>query len=666
MEAYEMITYQLMDILLIFNRLQLHAGPISSGLQKIYLFILVEILNFSGIVVQMLKRKAWSMFPVGNADQETFLLDLIRKDTRLFRFRQRLGELVRHENLQLSSEIYQNVTRLGKDMGVVQARVESVHNAVSLIHSEVGDVSSTLNRIESFSSGVRKLRSFFAKIPEMALSMCALHDRFPQIPESGIGKLRNWLSVHDDVVNDYSTFRVSRFAGTCEWFLENPLYKAWHSKPSSSLFWIHGLPGSGKSVLSSYLVETEIANCIYFFFRFDDANKRQPQALLRSAAFQLAEQYESIHDALCKLCDQGLDLDRLQLGSLWQKIFAETILKVPVTFYWFIDGLDECATDRGLLVRLLGEALKTQSTIKIILVSRFSNDIAKEIRLLGAPVYEITPADNTRDIARYVNTRMEGLLSVEHRDTQDELVSEISGRAHGGFLWTRLVLDRLEAEHSIEGMRTALHEMPDKLVTVYERIVESNVSILNPSQRSLAKAIFMYVIVAVRPLSLNEIAYVLQSQFGSLRSIKATIRDICGSMIRFGLQDTIHTIHMTVRQYLVACGGEFQINIPIADVSVATRCLEYLLTDLPDPFQTHSGDLQGQRQAVQNRHSFLDYAAIHWATHLSRASADKQLLSLISQFIANPNILKWLQYLALAGKFDVLRVVADNLEYYLD
>jgi hypothetical protein len=593
------------------------------------------------------------------------VLNIFRKDMTLFSLHERLTALARQENLQMNSETQQNMRQLGKAVDSVHVRVESVHDAVSVIHNEVNKVSSAVNQIGVVSTGAfrNKIRKVIAKVSESAIAICRLSTRLSQIPETDIGKLRNWLSTPDDMVNEYTNFRVSRFPGTCEWFSRNLVYRTWRRDSASSLMWVHGPPGSGKSVLSSYIVEQEFENCIYFFFRFDDETKRTPQALLRSAAFQLAERNERIRNDLCKLCDEGLNLDKLQLGSLWQKLFVEKILRSGVTFYWIIDGLDECIADRGLLVRLMGEVFTSLTTIKVMLVSRFSTDIAEEIRLLATPVYEIVPEDNRNDIVLYVSKKMEEWGSAEHNTTQNALVKEISDRAQGGFLWTRLVLECLEGECNIEGIVEALQKMPDKLATVYERIVDSCLSRLNPSHVSLAKEVFTYVICTARPLSVTEIASALQSRFGTLKNPKATIRDICGSMVRLSPQDTIHTIHMTVRQYLIAGGGEFHIDTPAAETRVATRCLQYLTDELlPDLYLSDSGNVDTFRQAVQSSHPFLDYASTHWVTHLTAACQHLDFQSRIYHFITGPNLLKWLQYIALAGRLDILRVIADNLD----
>ena len=66
----------------------------------------------------------------------------------------------------------------------------------------------------------------------------------------------------------------TRQPGTCNWFLDNPLFQTWQNDPHSSLLWVSANPGCGKSVLSKCLIEEKLASLDpqhatirYFFFK---------------------------------------------------------------------------------------------------------------------------------------------------------------------------------------------------------------------------------------------------------------------------------------------------------------------------------------------------------------------------------------------------------------
>ena len=70
-----------------------------------------------------------------------------------------------------------------------------------------------------------------------------------QLHQDRSRKLLNWLSV---VPNDqhHQSIRQGRLSGTGTWLLEKPEFQNWMQASYSSVLWLHGIPGSGKSMLT--------------------------------------------------------------------------------------------------------------------------------------------------------------------------------------------------------------------------------------------------------------------------------------------------------------------------------------------------------------------------------------------------------------------------------
>ncbi|KAN0103967.1 hypothetical protein V8E52_011451 [Russula decolorans] len=60
--------------------------------------------------------------------------------------------------------------------------------------------------------------------------------------------VRKWLSPPDPWKNQ-NIARGSQYSGTAEWFVQGNTFSAWKASDPSSLLWIRGKPGAGKSVL---------------------------------------------------------------------------------------------------------------------------------------------------------------------------------------------------------------------------------------------------------------------------------------------------------------------------------------------------------------------------------------------------------------------------------
>ncbi len=86
-----------------------------------------------------------------------------------------------------------------------------------------------------------------------------------------------WLSPADPSTN-YNESLKKRHNGTSQWLFQDARYSRWKKEPSLFL-WLNGIPGCGKTVLSSTVIqdlETDLAiyTILYFYFTFTDIAKQ--------------------------------------------------------------------------------------------------------------------------------------------------------------------------------------------------------------------------------------------------------------------------------------------------------------------------------------------------------------------------------------------------------
>jgi len=98
------------------------------------------------------------------------------------------------------------------------------------------------------------------------------------------------------------------------WFNHGNLFEKW--KLSGSLLWVHGKPGSGKTILASAIVEdikavhqTGWASFAYFYFDFRDFSKRNIRSLLSSVLTQLCDQSDQSWSILSQFYTDHRDGD---------------------------------------------------------------------------------------------------------------------------------------------------------------------------------------------------------------------------------------------------------------------------------------------------------------------------------------------------------------------
>ncbi|KAI0910196.1 hypothetical protein F4823DRAFT_379641 [Ustulina deusta] len=131
---------------------------------------------------------------------------------------------------------------------------------------------------------------------KMVEATSTVDTKFAEYPgESEVDRLRKILGITDNLEeeNDYFTPRIMQ--GSYQWLLRRKGLTEWLStSPSSSqILWITGPSGSGKSVLSSFVIgllrsRPSADSCQHHFFSGGHRQKRTISYLLRSIAFQAA------------------------------------------------------------------------------------------------------------------------------------------------------------------------------------------------------------------------------------------------------------------------------------------------------------------------------------------------------------------------------------------
>ena len=165
--------------------------------------------------------------------------------------------------------------------------------------------------------------------------------------------LSRLTSINFDVT--HRDINSRRIKGTGSWLLESPEYVSWLEQPST--LWCRGIPGAGKTILSSLVIQT-----------LRDSNQpgvgvvglycsyRNPETILNmlgSLVKQLAEPLADFPVALHKMTAPRLEDFRVLLSDLFP-----CYSKVMIV----IDALDECI-HRIELLKELNESIQRKDGI---------------------------------------------------------------------------------------------------------------------------------------------------------------------------------------------------------------------------------------------------------------------------------------------------------------
>ena len=195
-----------------------------------------------------------------------------------------------------------------------------------------------------------------------------------------LAQIRSWLSAPDPSMN-YLKAHKQRQTGTGVWLLQNEMFKEWKEYAASRL-WLYGIPGCGKTILSSTIVESLQHHCgddqrkvtVYYYFDFNDAQKQVPELMLRSLLRQLLQRSVTIPegvDGLFSSCKNGKE--QPSLPALLT--VAPEVMRQFSHVYIVLDALDESAK-RSELMDLLETIAGWQLDVShLLMTSRKERDI---------------------------------------------------------------------------------------------------------------------------------------------------------------------------------------------------------------------------------------------------------------------------------------------------
>lgn len=246
------------------------------------------------------------------------------------------------------------------------------------------------------------------------------------------------------VVDPTEPFQTSlrlRHPTTGFWLAENLTFLRW-LRGSESHLWLSGIPGAGKTVLSSLIIQECLARATpnravaFFYCDYKNAASQSVINIASALAAQLARQNEqSFH--LLKVYDNKLHPNRHLKQEPKVEELMELIQKMSTTFEdvrIIVDGLDECGETASEACSVLRTLTLNSPALSLSLLSRDEPDIREELGHSFGEYIEI--AAHSKDVEHYVRTEIEERirrrkLRVKSTTLKDEIVEQLVSRAQG-------------------------------------------------------------------------------------------------------------------------------------------------------------------------------------------------------------------------------------------
>ncbi|KAH9972709.1 hypothetical protein BGW80DRAFT_1560757 [Lactifluus volemus] len=492
-------------------------------------------------------------------------------------------------------------------------------------------------------------------------------------------KLQAWLSPPDPSIN-YNAARDAYHHGSAAWFTQHHNFQDWKVSGSGPLLWIHGKPGSGKSILSSTIIhhlkdvfptKPSNSNVTYFFFDFKDASKQDLRALQSSLLVQLSAQSNHRFKALSDLYSSHDDGNRQPSeDALTECLKSILVVLRQAPTYVIIDALDECPNvsktigvprSRHKVLKFVQELVRLRlPNLHICVTSRPEFDIRSSLEQLAHFEVSLHDQDGQReDIAEYVRSVVysdnELVMKKWRRELKELVIETLSQRADGMFRWVVCQLETLR-ECLARNVERVLYGLPKSLDDTYERVLEG----IAEENRDDVHRLLQCLVVAIRPLRVEELAEVLTINFNGAEEIpklnpdwrwedqEEALQAACSSLIAIvdtGDSRVVQFSHFSVKEFLTSPRladsssnvSHYYISLEPAHTILAHSCLGVLLR-LPVDDQLDKNGTEGKGDRYNTRDSFplAVYAARHWVNHAQFGNVSSHIWKGM-ELLFNPN-----------------------------
>ncbi|KAH8882915.1 purine and uridine phosphorylase [Thozetella sp. PMI_491] len=330
-------------------------------------------------------------------------------------------------------------------------------------------------------------------------------------------QIEKWLSPADPSTN-YNESLKKRHRGTGQWLLQDARYSRWKKEPSSFL-WLNGIPGCGKTVLSSTVIQDlesdkAVNTILYFYFAFTDTAKQALDHALRTLIIQLYHSSQSDIGKYLDICFISHDNGRKQpsLDTLCRTL-DEMVLQTREV--WIVlDALDECLSKdrrRERLLEWVCDFYDRHRNIHLLATSRPEHDIQKAIteHITTESIIPLQSAPVEKDISLYIQHEVRNRTGLQrwegNRKIQQEIESALTKKAGGMFRWVFCQLETLELCLDYPAVQKVLSSLPETLDETYRRILDN----LPRSYLEKATRLLQFLAFSERPLRIDEAVDIL-------------------------------------------------------------------------------------------------------------------------------------------------------------
>ncbi|KAF4917479.1 Vegetative incompatibility protein HET-E-1 [Colletotrichum viniferum] len=343
------------------------------------------------------------------------------------------------------------------------------------------------------------------------------------------------------------------------WILDHEAFVRWRTDTQSSLLWIRGDPGKGKTMLVCGIIN-ELPACmpgwemICFFCEATDSRLNNATAVLRSLLYLLLRKRLSLSRFIREEHEHaGRQLFEDTNGwDFLEGSFTNIVQDGGLNdFILIIDALDECTADRDQLLDFIVRL--SLLNVKVIASSRNWLSIEEAVADVSDQVcvkLELNEGSISAAVNRYISHKVDQLALRKKYDdnTRNYISSRLISKANDTFLWVALVTEQLgkpgvSERHALK----KLEELPQELNALYERMLERT---WESNDQDFCRRILAVVSIVYRLVTLLELMSLAKlEEFRTKTDILEEIVGECGSLLTVK-DGIVYSVHQSAKDFL--------------------------------------------------------------------------------------------------------------------
>lgn len=453
-----------------------------------------------------------------------------------------------------------------------------------------------------------------------------------------------------------SFYTGERLPSTCDWVFARNDYLEWTVADGPACMWISGVSGTGKTILSSAIVDDLFARrqqrdvIAYCFleegFGRDDFARHILDILFRQLLDHQAVPDSVIYSLLPEVETAGSPVPRVAF-----QYFLRSLLEIAdyqTRIVLVIDGLDKDEWIKGVVIDEVSHVNSSRhrsNLMRCLISSRECHGYST----YGSHIRNISlnnEPDVQRDVLRFAESRLASVYptSANAKSILTWFAKRLCSQAQGVFLWVALVIDSFHGTESLAELEKEVQSLPVTIDGLYQRLLHN----IPTQEIEIVQRVFAWLTAANRPLELLELLDALTIETDAQRPpasgtltnrilntqcLEDEFRLICSPLIITARDNIVRFRHPSVRRHLLSGGdtGIWGISMVEAHTLLAQTCL--MLVNPEEGAGSFVGALR--RRPLRSREAgyaskLKSYAYTNWSFHYGVAeSHSKRLVSML-------------------------------------